>query len=144
MIPENQLPPLGQGPMTPMAPTYPSVHPQELLTQVVMEYMDFALTIKTSPILGDTVKSQIMVQMAQSISYLYPMATTPAQPGDNQNTPHASQSPSVSNRMSNAENQSSKQAAHSEANLLKGQGSNLAVPMDIPAVPGMSGGLAGM
>jgi hypothetical protein len=52
------------------------VHPeaQKSVQAVLLEYLDYAITIKESPILGDPVKAQIMLQMAQAINYLAPLA----------------------------------------------------------------------
>jgi hypothetical protein len=46
---------------------------QRSVQMVLLEYLDYAMTIKDSNILGDPVKGQIMLQMSQAINYLVPL-----------------------------------------------------------------------
>lgn len=47
--------------------------PLDVLEEITLQYMDFALGTKNNPQLNEQVKSQIMLQMAQALNYLIPM-----------------------------------------------------------------------
>lgn len=47
--------------------------PLQVLEEITLQYMDFAIGTKNNPQLNEQVKSQIMLQMAQALNYLVPM-----------------------------------------------------------------------
>ena len=64
MIPEEQLAMMQQ-----------QLPPQVTLEQVIAEYMDFAVSVKNDPNLNLDKKSQAMLQTAQALATLVPLAS---------------------------------------------------------------------
>lgn len=47
--------------------------PLDVLEEITLQYMDFAMGVKNDPQLNVQVKAQAMLQMAQALNYLVPM-----------------------------------------------------------------------
>lgn len=47
--------------------------PHDMLEEITLQYMDFAMGVKNDPQLNVQVKAQAMLQMAQALNYLVPM-----------------------------------------------------------------------
>jgi hypothetical protein len=46
-----------------------------MIPELVAQYVEFTLSVKNSNTLGEPVKAQIMLQMAQALNVLVPLAT---------------------------------------------------------------------
>jgi hypothetical protein len=55
-----------------------------MIDQLVVEYIDYATQIKNDQLLGDNVKPQMLLQMAQALSYLVPLSQTAGDQGAQQ------------------------------------------------------------
>lgn len=59
------------------APQPEPLDPAEVLPQLLNHFMDYTMGIKQNPQLNEQVRSQIMLQQAQALNYLYPLLTQP-------------------------------------------------------------------